>query len=70
MPSPGLTEIFVLTMIIAQIAITVAVIWLIIRAITGRRRDPARVLDERLARGEITAEEFQEARRILGDQDV
>ena len=29
--------------------------------------DPVRLLDERLARGDVTPEEYQQRRRLLGD---
>ncbi len=52
-----------------MLLVWVAVIWLIILAVRGDRRDPApdprRILAERYARGEISAEEYEERRGVL-----
>ena len=52
------------------VAIVVAVVWLITAALPGRQRsatdDAAQILKARLARGEITAAEYEQARRLIG----
>lgn len=66
MPSVGIAEVAVLLVTIGvYVAIAVAIVLVVVRLV-GRRRDPRRVQDDRLARGEITPAEYQEARRILG----
>lgn len=52
------------------IAIVAALVWLVASAIQGRQSsttdDAARILKARLARGEISPEEYEQARRLLG----
>ena len=58
-----------LWMILAVILV-VAVVWVLIAAVTGRERsaadDAAKILLARFARGEITEAEYEQARRLLG----
>ena len=58
-----------LWMILAVILV-VAVVWVLITAVTGRERsaadDAAQILRARFARGEITEAEYEQARRLLG----
>ena len=58
-----------LWMILAVILV-VAVVWVLITAVTGRERsaadDAAKILRARFARGEITEAEYEQARRLLG----
>ncbi len=52
------------------IAIVVSLVWLITAALPGRQRsatgDEAQILKTRLARGEITEAEYEQARRLFG----
>ena len=52
------------------IALVVAIVWLITAAIPGRQRsatdDAVQILKARLARGEITEAEYEQARRLIG----
>lgn len=52
------------------IAIVVSLVWLITAALPGRQRsatdDAAQILKTRLARGEITETEYEQARRLIG----
>jgi hypothetical protein len=67
MPDIGPVEILVILLTIgAYIAIGAVVVAVALRLIGASRKDPRRVLKDRLARGQITPAEFQEARRILG----
>ena len=67
MPSVGPAEILVILMTIGLcVAIGAAIVAIALRLIGAGRNDPKRVLEDRLARGEITPAEYQEARRILG----
>lgn len=67
MPGVGLVEIVVILLTIGvYVAIAAAVVVAVRWLLGGRRKDPNRDLDDRLARGEITLAEHQEARRILG----
>ena len=58
-----------LGMILAVILI-VAVVWVLISAVSGRDRsandDAAEILKVRFARGEISQAEYEQARRLLG----
>ena len=58
-----------LWMILAVILV-VAVVWVLITAVTGRDRsaadDAAKILRARFARGEINEAEYEQARRLLG----
>lgn len=58
-----------LWMILAVILI-VAVVWVLVTAVTGRDRSPAddaaQILKARFARGEISQAEYEQARRLLG----
>jgi len=48
----------------------VMIVWAVVAAIPGRDRpatdDATRILKARFARGEITQEEYEQARRLLG----
>jgi putative membrane protein len=52
------------------IAIVVAFVWLVTSALPGRQRstseDAVQILKARFARGEISAQEYEQARRLLG----
>ena len=52
------------------IALVVALVWLITAALPGRQRsatdDAVQILKARLARGEITHAEYEQARRLIG----
>ena len=52
------------------IALVVALVWLITAALPGRQRsatdDAVPILKARLARGEITEAEYEQARRLIG----
>lgn len=53
----------------ASVAVLVALAWLAMSAIPGRRssttEDAAEILRARFARGEISYEEFEQARRLV-----
>ena len=55
---------------ILGIVLLVVIVWAVVAAIPGRDRpaadDAAQVLKSRFARGEITSDEFEQARRLLG----
>ncbi len=55
---------------ILGVVLLVVIVWAVVAAIPGRDRPPAddaaQVLKSRFARGEITSEEFEQARRLLG----
>jgi uncharacterized membrane protein len=55
---------------VAGIAIVAAFVWLAASAASGRRGpttdDAAQILKARFARGEITEQEYEHARRLLG----
>lgn len=57
---------------ILGVVLLVAIVWAIVAAIPNRDRpaadDAARVLKSRFARGEISQEEYEQARRVLGIQ--
>ncbi|MGN6257158.1 MAG: SHOCT domain-containing protein [Solirubrobacterales bacterium] len=60
----------VLMMIVFWALVIVGAVWLV-RSLAGghhtiRHRDPAEVLDHRLASGEISVEEYRERRDLLG----
>ena len=66
MPLEGLSPVHLL-LILVIIAIPVVVLVVLLRAATGARRpDPSAILAVRLARGEITREDFDTAMRALG----
>ena len=52
------------------IVLVLLVVWAVVAAVAGRDRageeDAARILKARFARGEITPEEYEQARRLLG----
>ena len=52
------------------VILLVAIVWAVIAAIPGRDRPPiddaAQILKARVARGEISNEEYEQARRLLG----
>ena len=54
----------------AGVAILVALVWLAASAVPGRRssttEDAAHILKARFARGEISSEEYEQARRLIG----
>jgi uncharacterized membrane protein len=58
----------VIVMVIALLTMApiLVVVALLRRSGNGLGSDPLRLLDERLARGEISREEYLEVRRILG----
>ncbi len=55
---------------VLAIVLVVVVAWALVAAVAGRDRagveDPAGILKARFARGEITPEEYEQARRLLG----
>ncbi len=55
---------------ILGIVLVVALIWLLVAALPGRERstteDAAQILRARFARGEISEQEYEQARRLLG----
>jgi len=55
---------------VAGIAIVAAFVWLATAAASGRRGsttdDAAQILKARYARGDITEQEYEQARRLLG----
>ena len=55
---------------ILGVVIIVAIVWFIAVALPGRDRSPVEdagaTLRSRFARGEISAEEYEQARRVLG----
>ena len=55
---------------ILALAIIVAVVWLVTAALPGRQRptaeDAIQILKARFARGEISEQEYDHARRLLG----
>ena len=52
------------------VALLVVIVWAVVAAIPGRDRRPAddaaQILRTRFARGEISQEEYEQARRLLG----
>jgi len=52
------------------VVVLVVVVWAVVSAIPGRDRRPvddaAQILRSRFARGEISQEEYEQARRLLG----
>ena len=52
------------------VVLVVVVVWAVVAVIPGRNRPPiddtAQILKARFARGEITNEEYEQARRLLG----
>lgn len=52
------------------IGVAVAIVWLMATALAGRQRSDsggvAEILTARLARGEITEAEYEQARRLVG----
>ncbi|OGN86713.1 MAG: hypothetical protein A2X23_05015 [Chloroflexi bacterium GWC2_73_18] len=52
------------------IGVVVAIVWALVTAATGHGRpataDAASILKARFARGEISEEEYEQARRVLG----
>lgn len=55
---------------ILGVVLLVAIVWAVVAAIPGRDRpaadDSAQILRARFARGEISQEEYEQARRLLG----
>lgn len=55
---------------ILGIVLVIALVWAVVAAIPGRDRttgdEPARILKARFARGEITQEQYEQARGLLG----
>jgi hypothetical protein len=68
MPGVGPSELAVLLLIVGVYVAIGALILAVAVRVVGRRRDPQRVLRERLDRGEITRAEFEDALRILGER--
>ena len=67
MPSIGLPEIFIwAATVLVYVAAPALIIAVVFRSLNGLRVDPIRTLKDRLARGEITPDEFERAARILG----
>lgn len=65
----GLTPVdLILTAVIALVVLApiFVVVALLRRSGNGLGSDPLRILDERLARGEITRDEYLETRRAMG----
>ena len=66
----GLTPVhlvFILAIAVVEFGIPILALVVIIRYVQGRNRpDPASVLAQRLARGEITREQFDTAMQALG----
>jgi uncharacterized membrane protein len=54
---------------ILGVVLVVAIVWVVLTALTGRDRsaadDAAQILKARFARGEITQEEYEQALRLL-----
>ena len=52
------------------VVLLVAIVWAVVAAIPNRDRpaadDAAQILKSRFARGEISQEEYEQARRLLG----
>lgn len=52
------------------VVLLIAVIWAVMAMVPGRGRptadDPAQILKTRFARGEISQEQYEQARRLLG----
>ncbi len=66
MPAVGIPEILVILLTIGvYVAIGAAIVAVALRLLGVRRTDPRTILEDRLARGEITPAEFHEARRSL-----
>ena len=55
---------------ILAVVLLVVIVWAVVSAIQGRDRGPAddaaQILKTRFARGEISQEEYEQARRLLG----
>jgi uncharacterized membrane protein len=66
MPGVGPAEIVVSLLTLGVYVGLGAAILAVALRIIGVRSDPQRVLQKRLARGEITQAEFEEASRIIG----
>ena len=55
--------------IILAVVLLVVIVWAVLSAIPRDRRpvdDAAQILEARFARGEISQEEYEQARRLLG----
>jgi putative membrane protein len=56
--------------LVVGVAIVVALLWLAVSAVAGRRgsttQDAAQILKARFARGDISEQEYEQARRLLG----
>jgi len=60
-------HLFLMLVVAAQVAIPILIVVLIVRYFVGRSRpDPRAILADRLARGEITREQFDTAMQALG----
>jgi putative membrane protein len=55
-----------LFMVLLLVALVAGAVALVRGAGAGRAQTPTQILDERFARGEITKEDYEERRRILG----
>ncbi len=60
---------WMILIITACVAIFVALVWMVV-SLSGRRsatsEDAAHILKARFARGDISSEEYEQARRLLG----
>ncbi len=56
--------------LVVGVAIVVALVWLALSAVAGRRgsatQEAAQILKARFARGDISEQEYEQARRLLG----
>ncbi len=63
-------SLWMILLLVAGVAIVVALVWAAASAVDGRRssttEDAAQILRARVARGEITEAEYEQARRLLG----
>ena len=61
---------WMILVLVASVAIVVALVWLAVSGVAGRRssttEEAAHILKARFARGEISSEEYEQARRLLG----
>jgi uncharacterized membrane protein len=63
----GPAELFVTLVVALVVLAPIAVVFVVLRRIAdGRRADPLAILDERLARGEITRDEYLATREAIG----
>ncbi len=63
----GLPELVIMTIIAVLFMAPIAVVFVMLRRINdSRRADPLTILDERLARGDITRDEYLATRAAMG----